>query len=226
MKLFIVATPIGNLKDITFRAVETLKEVNLILCEDTRVTIKLLNHYEIKKPLLSYHERSRLSRVEKIIEHLEAGKNLALVTDAGTPGISDPGGKLIAEVKKHFQEKIEIIAVPGPSALAAAISVAGVNLSKFIFLGFPPNKKGRETFFKKILVSEYPVIYYESPYRFIKNLKLIGELNIENKKINLVVCRELTKKFESVKKGRLEKIIQFFELNSSKIKGEFVVIIY
>ncbi len=226
MKLFIVATPIGNLGDITFRAIETLKEVDLILCEDTRVTIKLLNHYEIKKPLLSYHERSRLSRVEKIIEHLEAGKNLALVTDAGTPGISDPGGRLIAEVKNHFQEKIEIVAVPGPSALAAAISVAGVNLSKFIFLGFPPNKKGRETFFKNILISDYPVIYYESPHRFMKNLKLIEKLNIENKKINLVVCRELTKKFESVKKGKLKEIIQFFELNSSKIKGEFVVIVY
>jgi len=229
MKLYIVATPIGNLKDITFRAIEILKEVDLILCEDTRVTIKLLNHYQIKKPLLSYHQRSRLSRIEKIIEHLEAGKNLALVTDAGTPGVSDPGGKLIAELKEYFTEKIEIISIPGPSALTMAISVAGINLSRFTFMGFPPNKKGRNTFFADVLSSRYPVIYYESPYRFFKNLelihKLIYELNLD-KEINLIICRELTKKFESVKKGNLKEIIKFFDENPSKIKGEFVVIIY
>lgn len=227
MKLSIIATPIGNLGDITFRAIETLKEADLILCEDTRVTIKLLNHYKIKKPLLSYHQRSKLSRVEKIIEHLEAGKNLALVTDAGTPGISDPGGKLIAELEEHFKEKIEVVSVPGASALAASISIAGVGLSKFTFLGFPPNKKGRETFFNFVLDSKLPIIYYESPYRFIKNLELIQELNNDKKrKINLVVCRELTKKFESVRKGSPEEILDYYKNNLDKIKGEFVVIVY
>ena len=227
MKLSIVATPIGNLGDITFRAVKILKEVDLILCEDTRVTIKLLNHYQIKKPLLSYHQRSKLSRVEKIIEHLEAGKELALVTDAGTPGLSDPGGKLIAELEKHFKERIEIVSVPGASALAAAVSIAGINLSKFTFLGFPPNKKGRETFFNYVLDSELPIIYYESPYRFMKNLELIQGLNNgKKKKINLVVCRELTKKFESVKKGSLDKILDFYKNNLDKVRGEFVVVVY
>lgn len=227
MKLYIIATPIGNLKDITFRAVETLKEVDLVLCEDTRVTAKLLNHYEIKKPLLSYHQRSRLSRVEKIIEHLEAGKNLALVTDAGTPGISDPGGKLIEELQKYFGKKIEIIPIPGASALGATVSVAGIDLSKFTFLGFPPNKKGRETFFMSVLDSDYPVIYYESRYRFLKNLELIKELNAENeRKINLIICRELTKVFESVKKGNLDEVLDYYKSNPDKIKGEFVVILY
>lgn len=226
MKLSIVATPIGNLGDMTYRAIETLKEVDLILCEDTRVTIKLLNHYEIKKPLLSYHQRSKLSRVEKIIEHLEAGKNLALVTDAGTPAISDPGGKLIAELQDYFKEKIEIVSVPGPSALAATISIAGVDLSKFIFLGFPPNKKGRETFFNFVLKNKLPVIYYESPYRFMKNLELIKKLNQGDRDIKIVVCRELTKKFESVKKGSLEEILDYYQNSLDKIRGEFVVIIY
>jgi 16S rRNA (cytidine1402-2'-O)-methyltransferase len=226
VKLSIVATPIGNLGDITYRAIETLREADLILCEDTRVTIKLLNRYEIKKPLLSYHQRSKLSRVEKIIEHLEAGKNLALVTDAGTPGISDPGGKLIAELQDYFKEKIEIVSVPGPSALAAAISISGVDLSKFIFLGFPPNKKGRETFFNFVLENKLPVIYYESRYRFIKNLELIKKLNQGDRNINLVVCRELTKKFESVRKGNLEEILEHYQNNLDKVRGEFVVVIH
>lgn len=227
MKLYIVATPIGNLKDVTYRAIETLKEVDLILCEDTRITKRLLDRYEIEKPLLSYHQRSGLSRVEKIIEHLESGKNLALVTDAGTPGISDPGGKLIAELLEHFKNRIEIVPIPGSSALTALISVAGIDLSRFVFLGFVPNKKGRETFFKKILISDLPMVYYDSPYRFLKNLELLKELckSDNAKEPMIIVGRELTKIYEEIKRGSLKDILDYYKNNPDKIKGEFVVVI-
>lgn len=227
MKLFIVATPIGNLEDVTYRAVRTLKEADLILCEDTRITSKLLNRYKISKPLLSYHQRSKLTRTDKIIEHLESGKNLALVTDAGTPGISDPGNELVGQLLEHFGKEIEIIPIPGPSALVTLVSVSGVNLSRFVFLGFAPNKKGRESFFKKIIQSEWPVIYYDSPYRFIKNLELISRLGIMEKseEPRVVVGRELTKIYEEIKKGKVSEILGYYKKYPDKVKGEFVVII-
>ncbi len=224
-KLYIVATPIGNLKDITLRALETLQAADLILCEDTRQTKKLLDHYKIKKPLLAYHQRSKLTRTEKIIEHLQAGKNLALVTDAGTPGISDPGNELIDKVREHFGDKVDVIPIPGASALTTLASVAAINLSSFVFLGFPPNKKGRETFFKKMLELESPVIYYESPYRFLKNLQLLQKLNNKTK-LNLIVGRELTKVFEEIRRGSVEEISKYYEENPDKVKGEFVVVVY
>ncbi len=227
MKIFIVATPIGNLGDITFRAIETLKSVDVILCEDTRMTKRLLDRYEIQKPLLSYHQRSRLSRVEKIIEHLESGKNLALVTDAGTPGISDPGNELIGRLVEYFGEKIEIIPIPGPSALTALISAGGVNMSKFLFLGFVPNKKGRETFFGNILKEKTLAIYYDSPHRFLKNLTLLKELNEkgDNRKISLIVGRELTKIYEEIKRGSPDEILEYYANHPDKVKGEFAVIV-
>src|SRR4030043_1836048 len=161
-KLYIIAPPIGNLKDITLRALRVLLESDLILCEDTRVTKKLLDRYEIQKPLLSYHHHSKLSRVEKILKHLENGKNLALVSDAGTPGISDPGNELIANLtlapslkRRGSEEAIEIIPIPGASAITCLASVAGINMSKFVFLGFPPHKKGRETFFRGVGEAKY-----------------------------------------------------------------------
>jgi len=227
MKLFIVATPIGNLEDITYRAIRTLKEADMILCEDTRVTSKLLNKYGISKPLLSYHQRSKLARTDKIIEYLEGGKNLALVTDAGTPGISDPGNELIGQLLEHFGKEIEIIPIPGPSALVTLVSVSGVNLSKFVFLGFAPNKKGRESFFKKIIKSEWSVVYYDSPYRFIKNLELIGQLCIMEKseEPQVVVGRELTKIYEEVRKGKVSEILEYYKKYPDKVKGEFVVVV-
>ncbi|HHX58279.1 MAG TPA: 16S rRNA (cytidine(1402)-2'-O)-methyltransferase [Candidatus Moranbacteria bacterium] len=226
MNLYIIATPIGNLKDITFRAIETLQKVDLILCEDTRQTKKLLDYYKIKKPLLAYHQRSQLTRIEKIIEHLQAGKNLALVTDAGTPGISDPGNELIAKLISFFDEsQLQIIPVPGPSALTTLASVSGIDLSKFIFYGFPPNKKGRETFFRRVLEEDKAVIYYDSPYRFLKNLRLLQELS-NGARISLIVGRELTKVFEEIRRGDLNNIFDYYQKNQDKVKGEFVIILH
>jgi 16S rRNA (cytidine1402-2'-O)-methyltransferase len=218
--LYIVATPIGNLQDITLRALETLKNVDFIACEDTRVTSKLLNHYSIKKPLISYHQHSELKKIDFIVDKLKEGSNIALVTDAGTPGISDPGNILVAEAVKN---NIEIHPIPGSSALASIISIAGIDLQKFLFFGFPPHKKGRETFFKKIINSEYPAIYYESPHRVIKNLELLKILECSKR---IIIGREITKIFEEVQRGNVEEILSYYQENKDKIKGEFVVIVY
>jgi 16S rRNA (cytidine1402-2'-O)-methyltransferase len=218
--LYIVATPIGNLGDITLRALETLKRVDLIACEDTRVASKLLNHYSIKKPLVSYHQHSRITKVDYLIAELKKGKNVALVTDAGTPGISDPGNALIA---KLLNCQIVIVPIPGPSSLTALASVAGINLQKFVFLGFPPHKKGRETFFKVVADSELPVIYYDSVHRVLKNLELLKTLNAEK---NVIIGRELTKMFEEIIRGNIENVLDYFKKNPGKIKGEFVIIAY
>ncbi len=219
---YVVSTPIGNLEDITFRALRILKEVDLIVCEDTRQTLKLLNHYNIKKPLVSYFQHSKLSKVDYIIGELHQGKNLALVTDAGTPGISDPGNKLISSIVEKA-EKVEIISIPGPSALTAAASVSGFPMDKFLFLGFPPAKKKRKKFFEEIAGSKHTVIFYESPHRILKTLKelssFIGNLR------EIVVCRELTKQFESIYRGRAEQIIKILESDKNNLKGEFVVIV-
>lgn len=217
---YVVATPIGNLEDITLRALETLKNSDLIACEDTRVTKKLLDRYEIKKPLLSYHQHSQLGKTDVIKNKLEEGLNIALVTDAGTPGISDPGNKLVEELIK---EDIKIIPIPGPSALAALISVSGIDMQKFSFLGFPPHKKGRETFFKEVIESKYPAAYYESPHRFLKNLELLQKLGCQKK---IIIGREITKIFEEILRGNVEEILLYFKENPGKVKGEFAVIVY
>lgn len=221
-KLYIIGTPIGNLEDITFRALKTLKEVDFILCEDTRVTKKLLNHYEIDKPTMSYHHHSGQIKVDKIIELLKDGKNLGLVSDAGTPGVSDPGNELISAVLATLGANMSIIPIPGVSAVATIISVAGINLQKFTFLGYPPHKKGRETMFKAIAEEKIPVIYYESPYRVIKNLELLKKFS--NKKV--IIGREMTKMFEEIIRGEVDDVLKYFEENKVKIKGEFVVIVY
>jgi len=222
--LFIVATPIGNLEDLSMRALRILKEVDFILCEDTRVTKKILNYYQIEKPILSYHQHSRLKKVNYILELLKQGKNLALVSDAGTPGISDPGGKLINFLIKTPGLVIKIVPIPGPSAATAAASISGLPMDKFLFLGFPPTKRKRKKFFQEVIKSKYPVIFYESPYRIIKSLR---DLQLISKTYNLkpkiVVCRELTKKFETIYRGKIEEVIR--EIEKGKVKGEFVVIV-
>jgi 16S rRNA (cytidine1402-2'-O)-methyltransferase len=222
--LYIIATPIGNLEDISLRALRILKEVDLILCEDTRRTQKLLNHYQIKKKTLSYHQHSKLKRVEEIIDLLRRGKNLALVSDSGTPGISDPGGKLIEKIVETFGDLVKIVPVPGPSAITCIASVSGFFMDKFLFLGFPPKKKKRKKFFEEILNSKYPVIFYESPYRILKTLE---ELKLKAETYNLglevVVGRELTKKFETLYRGKIDEVIE--KIKNDKIKGEFVVIV-
>jgi 16S rRNA (cytidine1402-2'-O)-methyltransferase len=206
--LFIVATPIGNLEDISLRALRILKEVDIILCEDTRVTRKLLSRYDIKTPVLSYHQHSQLKKVNYIADLLQKGKNLALVSDAGTPGISDPGNKLIELlVKKNID--LTIVPIPGPSALITAASVSGFPMDKFTFSGFPPNKKKRNKFFEELFKTKLPVIFYESPYRIIKTLEeMNNKFQEKNCKAQIMVCRELTKKFETIYRGTIEEVIK------------------
>lgn len=218
--LYIVATPIGNLSDITLRALETLKKVDFIACEDTRVTVKLLNYYNIKNPLISFHQHSLLQKFDLIINKLKEGKNIALATDAGTPGISDPGNALISEIVKN---NIKVVPIPGPSALATLISVAGIDLQKFLFLGFPPHKKGRNKFFKEIAEAKYPAIYYESPHRAVKNLELLAGFNPEK---NVIIGRELTKMFEEITRGNLADVLESLNQKKAQIKGEFTIIVY
>ena len=217
-KLYIVATPIGNLEDITLRALRVLKEVELVACEDTRVTRKLLNHYSITTKAIAYHQHSDENKIQTIIDEILAGKDVALVTDAGTPGVSDPGNKLVAAA---IENNIVVLPIPGASAVASMISVAGIDMQQFIFLGFPPHKKGRETYFKKVGASEVPVIYYESPHRVIKNLEMLEKLSSDKK---IILGRELTKMFEEVVRGSIVEVLEYFKQNPSKIKGEFVIV--
>lgn len=206
---------------MSIRALRILKEVDLILCEDTRVTQKLLAYYSIRRPVLSYHQHSGLQKISHILDLLKQGKNLALVCNAGTPGISDPGSKLISEILKDSQlENIRIIPIPGPSAVIAAASVSGFPMDKFIFMGFPPTKKKRKKFFEEAVNSKYPVIFYESPHRILKTL---AELKNVSQKLKIVLCRELTKKFETIYRGKIEEVTK--ELKKGEIRGEFVVII-
>ncbi|MCH7756669.1 16S rRNA (cytidine(1402)-2'-O)-methyltransferase [Patescibacteria group bacterium] len=221
--LYIVATPIGNLEDITLRALRVLSEVDTILCEDTRVTKKLLQKYDIKTSTLSYHAHSKLSKVEKIYKLLEEGKNLALVSDAGTPTISDPGSFLISQIRKRFEQSVEIIAIPGASALTAALSVSGVPSSEFLFLGFLPHKKGRQKLFKEIAESGRTVVFYESPHRILKTLESLDSSLGGGKEV--VIARELTKIHEEVVSGTPDELLAILKEYPKKQKGEFVVII-
>lgn len=218
--LFIVGTPIGNLKDISERALSTLSSVDIILCEDTRVTKKLLNTYKIKTDVLSYHQHSGQSKSKKIIELLEEGKNIALVTDAGTPGISDPGGMLVKELVEHFGDGLIISPIPGSCAAIVALSVSGFQADEFLFLGFPPHKKGRQTFFDKLLEMKTTVVFYESTHRIFKTLEEI-ESRMPDRK--LVVGRELTKMHETIYRGTASEVTE--QLKSSSIKGEFVIVL-
>ncbi len=218
--LYIIGTPIGNLEDFSFRALRILKEVDLILCEDTRIAKKLLNHYNIKTPTLSYHQHSKLKKIGHILNLLKRGKNLALVSDAGTPGISDPGGKLINLAIKQLKY-LRIIPVPGPSALTAAASISDFPMDKFLFLGFLPAKRKRKKFFEEVIKSKYPVIFYESPHRILKTLREL-EARIPAYR-SVIICRELTKKFETIYRGSIGEVARKIEKNS--IKGEFTVII-
>jgi len=213
-KLYIIATPIGNLDDITLRALNILKSVDLVLCEDTRVTRKLLEHFGIKTSVQSYHQHSDNKKTDYILNSFKENKNIALVSDSGTPGISDPGNKLVEDVSR---EGVEIVPIPGPSAMTAIASIAGIPMDKFVFMGFPPHKKGRQTMFKEISESKYPVIIYESVHRIIKTLK---ELQVFND-FDIVVGRELTKKFETIYRGKISEVISQIEP-----RGEFVIIIW
>ncbi len=222
MNLYIVATPIGNLEDISFRAVRILSEVDYILSEDTRVVQKLLGHYNIKKPLISFHHHTGREKFEMVLRDLEKGKSIALVSDAGTPNISDPGGQLVEFVRSR-NSQINIEPIPGASAITTALSVAGIQADKFTFFGFLPHKKGRMTMLKEILDSKYPVIFYESKHRINKLLKEIKEANTKKK---VMIFRELTKMFYTFYNQDIEELCKIFEQDKDAIKGEFTVIIY
>ncbi len=213
-KLFIVATPIGNLGDFTFRALETLKEVNYILCEDTRVTRKLLDRYKIDAKTISYHQHSTDKKVNEIKKLLAGGNDLALVTDAGTPGISDPGNLLISKLTD-----VEIVPVPGVSAVVTALSISGFPTDKFLFLGFPPHKKARNKYFRELAEVKFTVAFYESNHRIKKCLGELAEVLDKNRQI--CICRELTKKFETIYRGNIEEILE----QKISEKGEFVVVV-
>ena len=223
--LSVVATPIGNLEDISLRALRVFKEADLILCEDTRVAKKLLSHYEINTSVLSYHQHSGILKIEKILEELKSGKNLVLISDAGTPGISDPGSMLISSIRKDLPET-EIVAIPGPSALGAALSLAGIGFDRFVFWGFLPHKKGRQTAVSSIVSSDMPYVLYESKHRIIKLLK---ELSIKSKELEkekeVLVFREITKMHESYYQGKPLEVLQTLESDPNNLKGEFVVLV-
>ena len=221
-KFYVVATPIGNLGDITLRAIETLKGVDLILCEDTRETKKILDKYGIHKPTMSYHAQSKLSKTDKIFGLLEEGKNLALVSDAGTPGISDPGAVLISKIKEHLSDSVDVIPIPGASAVITALSACGLPIHEFTFLGFLPHKKGRETLFKEIANSERTMVFYESPHRILKTLESLVKF-CPNKKV--CIARELTKIYEEFKTGTPVEVLEYFQNNKDKVRGEFTVIV-
>ena len=219
---YVIATPIGNLEDITLRALRLFKEVDLVLCEDTRVTGKLLAKYEIKTSTMSYHAHSKIQKIDKIIEMIEEGKTLALVSDAGTPTISDPGSLLVSKLREHFGESLKIVAVPGPSALVSALSISGLSSDEFTFLGFLPHKKGRETLFKEIAESKRVVVFYESPHRILKALEKMISIFPERR---IVIAREITKIFEEVISGTPKEVKDHFLSNPVKVKGEFVVMV-
>lgn len=217
-RLYVVATPIGNLEDITLRALDTLKKVDYIACEDTEHSIKLLNYYGIKKPLISYWSEKEKVKAEEIIQKIKAGNSVALITDAGTPGISDPGAVVIS---RAIEEDIDIIPLPGPSALITALSVSGLNTEEFTFIGFLPVKQSQRK--KKLLElssERRTLVFYEAPHRILQTLNDMLEVFGDRK---VCIARELTKIFEEVLRGKLSNIIE--KLENSKIAGEYVIVV-
>ncbi len=220
--LSVVATPIGNLGDITLRALETFKKANVIFCEDTRVTAKLLSHYELHVPLRRLDAHTEAKNAKEVIDRLAVGERVVYCTDAGTPAISDPGYRLVNAVRQALGDSCLIEAIPGPSAIAAALSISGVPADTFRFLGFLPHKKGRQTLLKEIAGEEGVVVLYESSHRI---LKLLKELDAVTPSRHVVVAREITKKFEEVQQGKPAELHEFFTQYPQHTKGEFVVIL-
>ncbi len=217
-KLYICPTPIGNLEDITLRTLRILREVDIIACEDTRHSLRLLNHYEIKKPLTSYHEHNIREKGQELIQKLIEGNNIAIITDAGMPGISDPGADLI---KLSIEEDIEVVVLPGATASITALVASGLNTRKFVFEGFLPSKKKDRIKALETLVNEKrTIIFYESPHRVINSMEDMLEV-LGNR--NIAVCRELTKHYEEILRGNFETALKRF--NQDVVKGEFVIIV-
>ncbi len=217
-KLFIVSTPIGNLGDITFRAIETLKSVDLILAEDTRTSLKLLKHYKINSKIESYHMHNEHKKADSIINKISEGNTIALISDAGTPSISDPGFLLVRECIKN---NIEVECLPGATALITALVISGLPSDKFLFEGFLPAKKGRTKRLKELSNEKKTIIFYESPHRILKTLKDFSDYFSPEKQVS--VSREITKIYEETFRGTIEESIEHFEKN--KPKGEFVIVL-
>ena len=221
--LYIVATPIGNLEDITLRAISVLRSADFILAEDTRVTKVLLDKYNISKPMISYHQHSKIQKIEQIIDFLKEDKVLALVSDAGTPGINDPGNYLVSRILEVMPD-CKIVPIPGSNAAITALSISGFPTDKFTYLGFPPHKKGRQTFFKKIGQVEGTVVFYESKHRILKALEELSEIS-EIGSRPVMVARELTKKFETIYRGTVDEILIKLNGHKDNLLGEFVVVL-
>ena len=220
--LFVVATPIGNMEDITMRALRILREVDYVLCEDTRVTGNLLKHYDIKTTLKRYDAHTSEKVHADIITDLEAGKKIALVSDAGTPGVSDPGVFLVAKVREADAGRID--AIPGLSGVTAAFSIAGLSGNQFSFLGFVPQKKGRQTFFQELENYDHPVIFFESTHRIMKTLESLNSTLPTTAKV--MVARELTKLFEEVVSGSAAEVLEYYTTHPDKVRGEYVVLVH
>ena len=219
--LSIIGTPIGNLSDITLRALEVLKNSDYIIAEDSRVTKKLLSRYNIGTPIIVCHHHSGSASYDRIISLLREGKSLALVTDAGTPGISDPGGKLVEKVFLTLGENVKITPIPGASAVLSALSISGFPADEFTFCGFLPKKKGRTKVINEILESKKTAVFYESPHRIFKTLTFLKEKLDEHREI--MVARELTKKFETVYRGNATDV--FEKVTKDGARGEYVIVI-
>ncbi len=216
--LYIVSTPIGNLKDITHRAEEILRTVDLIVAEDTRHTRILLNTYNISTQMISYHEHNAQRVLPQVMEHLQNGLHIAQVSDAGTPGISDPGYRLI---QAAIAERVEVVPIPGASAVLSAIVPSGLPLDRFVFEGFLPRKKGRKTRMDLLATESRTMVFYESPHRLVKTLIEFSEVFGNDRKA--VVCRELTKKFEEFKRGTMQELVNHY--TAANPKGEIVIIV-
>ena len=216
-KLILIPTPIGNLDDLTFRAIECIKDVDFILCEDTRRSLKLLNHLQIKKPLKSFHKFNEHSKVEKVIIEIQSGIKVGLISDAGTPSISDPGYLI---VKMCIDNNIDVECLPGPTALIPALAISGLPSERFTFEGFLPVKKGRKTRLQELSLEKRTMIFYESPYKLYKTLKDFYDYFGPDREIS--ISKELTKIFENTQRGKIKEIIDTYE--NKKLKGEFVIV--
>lgn len=218
MELFLVPTPVGNLGDMTYRAVEILQQVDVILCEDTRTSSFLLKHYQINKPLTPYHQHNEHKIVQHLVDQMLAGRTFALITDAGTPGISDPGFLLLRACAKN---DIKVTCLPGATAFVPALVQSGLPCSQFVFEGFLPVKKGRQTAMKALIDEKRTVVFYESPHRLVKTLKELTSFLGEEREA--AVVREISKKFEDTRRGSLSELFAHYEANPPK--GEIVLVL-
>lgn len=221
--LYVVGTPIGNLGDMSGRAVEVLREADAIFCEDTRVTRKLLTHYKINTACVSYHSFSSFGKIARAVSLLRQGKDIALVSDAGTPTISDPGVKFVRQVRESLGDAADVRSVPGASAVVAALSISGAPSSSFVFLGFLPRKKGRQSLFQEIAAEQRTVVCYEAPHRLLKTLAGLQEYLDPAREV--IVVREMTKVYEQVVAGTADEVLAHYVAHPDEARGEVVLIV-